>query len=137
MDRYLFPAAEAQTFNKHGIDITVYEGRCDTANVVRVHVMEGHFQEFYDVASTYIYLILDGSGEFHVNDKVIRVGAGDLLVMPPGTRIHYFGAMDMVLTVSPAFDATNERHVRFIDRRESPYSSDRGAIDGAPSENGS
>jgi hypothetical protein len=29
--------------------------------------------------------------------------------------------MDMVLTVSPAFDEKNEREVRLVDKKESPY----------------
>jgi hypothetical protein len=29
--------------------------------------------------------------------------------------------MEMVLTVSPAFDEKNERHVRFVEEQENPY----------------
>jgi hypothetical protein len=29
--------------------------------------------------------------------------------------------MEMVLTVAPAFDEKNERHVRMVDESESPY----------------
>lgn len=53
--------------------------------------------------------------------KKIEAQATDLIVIPPKTRIHYFGNMEMVLTVSPAFEEKNERHVRFIDKKESPY----------------
>lgn len=32
-----------------------------------------------------------------------------------------FGTMKMVLTVCPAFNEKNERHVRFVEEKESPY----------------
>jgi mannose-6-phosphate isomerase-like protein (cupin superfamily) len=88
-----------------------------TANVVHVSVQEGHFEEFYSVVSTYIYYIISGSGTFYINDEPVEAAATDLIVIPPNTRIHYFGTMEMVLTTSPAFDEKNERHVRMVDKR--------------------
>jgi len=119
--KYKYTAKEAKQFNKHGIDLTIYEGRVPTASVVHVSVEKGHFQEFYDIKSAYIYYIIKGYGTFFLNDEPVEARATDLIVIPPKTRIHYFGAMEMVLTVSPAFDAKNEQHVRFVDENESPY----------------
>lgn len=119
--QYKFTADKAQKFNKHGIDLTVYGEDYAPVNVVHVSVKKGHFQEFYDVKSAYIYYIVSGKGTFVLNDEKIEAEATDLIVIPPKTRIHYFGAMEMVLTVCPAFDEKNERHVRFVDESESPY----------------
>ena len=84
-------------------------------------VEKGHFQEFYDKESYYIYYIYDGKGTFVLNDEKIEAKTADLIVIPPKTRIHYFGKMKMVLTVTPAFKEENEHHVRFVDKSESPY----------------
>lgn len=119
--KYLFKAKDARHFNKYGIDLTVYGEDYPLANVVHVHVAEGHFEEFYQLKSAFIYYIIRGRGTFYLNDKKIEVEATDLVVIPPKTRIHYFGKMDMVLTVSPAFNEKNERHVRFVDKKENPY----------------
>lgn len=119
--QYKYTQKDAKKVDKHGINLTIYEGRVPTASVVRVHVDEGHFQEFYDKQSAYLYSIINGRGTFMLNDEPVEAEAGDLIVIPPETRIHYFGTMDMVLTVSPAFDADNEVHVRFVDKSESPY----------------
>lgn len=118
---YKFTADKAQKFNKHGIDLTVYGMDVPTANVVHVSVEQGHFQEFYDIKCWFIYYIYEGKGTFVLNDEKIAAQATDLIVIPPKTRIHYFGKMKMVLTVSPAWNAKNERHVRLIDKEESPY----------------
>ncbi len=119
--KYKFTKKDARKFNKHGIDLVVYDEGVLEANVVHVSVKEGHFQEFYDVKSWYQYYIYEGSGTFVLNDQKIKTRVTDLIVIPPKTRIHYFGNMEMVLTVAPAFDEKNERHVRFVDKSESPY----------------
>ncbi len=118
---YVFHAADAAKFTKHGVDLTVYGEDVPLTNVVHVSVEEGHFQEFVDVESTFIYYIVEGRGTFVLNDEGVEAVATDLVVVPPGTRIHYFGKLDMVLTVSPAFKEENERHIRFVERAESPY----------------
>lgn len=119
--QYKYTAKNAHKFNKHGIDLTVYGEDVPEANVVFVSVDKGHFQEFYDVGSYFIYYIIEGKGTFVLDDEKVEAEATDLIVIPPKTRIHYFGKMKMVLTVSPAFKEENERHVRFVDEKENPY----------------
>jgi mannose-6-phosphate isomerase-like protein (cupin superfamily) len=119
--QYKFTADGAKKFNKHGVDLTVYGDSYPLANVVHVSVNEGHFQEFFDEKSAYIYYIISGQGLFVLNDEKVEAKATDLIVIPPKTRIYYFGTMEMTLTVSPTFDEKNERHVRFVDKSENPY----------------
>ena len=121
MTKYKFTADEAKKFSKHGVDLTVYGEGVLEANVVHVSVVEGHFQEFSDKESYYTYYVYEGEGIFVLNDEKIVAKATDLIVIPPNTRIYYFGQMKMVLTVAPAFKSENENHVRFIDQSESPY----------------
>ncbi|KOU21919.1 hypothetical protein ADK52_22645 [Streptomyces sp. WM6372] len=121
MAAYKRTAAEAERFSKHGIDLTVYGQNAPSATVVHVKVERGHFQEFYNIESAYIYYIVSGRGTFRLNGESVAVSATDLVTVPPNTRIHYFGTMEMVLTVAPAFDECNERHVRFISESENPY----------------
>ncbi len=119
--QYKFSEAGAQKFSKHGIDLTIYNEKFAPANVVRVHVEEGHFQEFYDKQSAFIYSILSGCGTFYLNGEPVEAEAGDLIVIPAQTNIYYFGTMDMVLSCVPAYNPDNEVHVRFVDKSENPY----------------
>lgn len=121
MAKYKFSADEAKKFNKHGINLTVYSLNIPSANVVHVSVEKGHFQEFSDKESYYIYYIYEGSGTFVLNDEKIEAKKTDIIAIPPKTRIHYFGKMEMVLTVTPAFKAENETHIRFVEESKSPY----------------
>lgn len=121
MTKYRFTEEEAQKFNKHGIDLTVYGEGVQRMNIARVSVKEGHFQEFYDTESYFVYSILSGEGTFYLNDEPVPAKPMDLIVIPPKTRIYYFGTMEMVLSVSPAYDESHERHIRFVDPSENPY----------------
>ncbi|MEX0167508.1 hypothetical protein [Streptomyces sp. LMG1-1-1.1] len=120
MTTYRHTVEEAGRFTKHGIDLTVYGVRDPAATVVRVNVERGHFQEFYNTRSSYTYYIVSGHGVFHLDGEAVTAGPTDLITAPPNTRIFYFGAMEMVLTVAPAFDERDERHVRFISESECP-----------------
>lgn len=119
--KYRFTAKDAKKFNKHGVDLTVYGEGVPEANVVFVSAEKGHFQEFYSTRSYFTYYIIEGTGTFVLDDEQVEADATDLIVIPPNTRIHYFGTMKMVLTVAPAFNEQDERHVRFVDESESPY----------------
>lgn len=119
MTRYKFTADEADKFSKYGEDLTVYGAGVAQANVVHVSVEEGHFEEFSS-KSYYMYYIYEGSGIFVLNDEKVEAKATDLIVVPPDTRIHYFGTMKIVLTVTPAFREEDETHIRFIDKSENP-----------------
>lgn len=120
-EKYKYTAQEATKFSKHGINLTAYEQGEASANVCHVSVEKGHFEEFYDKESTFTYYVIKGNGTFVLDDEPVEVKATDLVVVPPNTRIHYFGAMKMLLTVSPAWQVDNEVHVRFVDEAESPY----------------
>lgn len=121
MTQFKFTSESARQFNKHGIDLTVYDENIPEANVCHVSVDEGHFEEFYNKKSSFIYYIIEGQGIFFLNDQKVEAGPKDLVVIPPNTRVHYFGTMKMVLTVAPAFNEEDEVHVRFVDESENPY----------------
>lgn len=120
MAKYKFTAEEADRISKHGIDLTIYGQHDPSATVSYVNVDRGHFQEFFNIRSSYTYYIVSGAGTFYLNGEAVTVAATDLIMAPPGTRTHYLGTMKMVLTVAPAFDERDERHVRFISESKSP-----------------
>lgn len=101
--------------SKHGIDLTLFPDHCPTAEVALVHVEKGHFQEFYHNSSWFLYYIQAGSGMFFLDGVETPANAGDLISVPPMTKIYYIGKMDMVLVTSPVWNEEDEVHVRFID----------------------
>ena len=114
-----FTRSKAFKVAKHGIRLWVYDSYKDApqVNTSFVSCDKGHFQEFYDKKSTFVYYIIEGKGTFYLNGKPIKVKATDLIVAKPKTKIYYFGKMKMLLNVVPSWQAKNEVHVRFIDKK--------------------
>lgn len=114
-----FTLNDSKSFEKHGIKLNVYasEKEMPEANTCLVECKEGHFQEFYDKKSTYLYYILEGKGTFYLNGKPIEAKSTDLIVAKPNTKIYYLGKMKMLLTVTPAWKEENEVHVRFVPKK--------------------
>lgn len=108
------PHRNAKATSKHGINLLVYPVNRKEVGLVHVRVKEGHFQEFYDKKSTFLYYIIRGSGRFYLNRHPISAKAADVIVAPPRTKIYYFGNMEMILVTVPAWRPENEVHVRFI-----------------------
>ena len=58
MTRFKFTADQADNFDKHGVNLTVYGENVPQASPVHVSVEKGHFQEFFDNDSYFMYYIL-------------------------------------------------------------------------------
>jgi mannose-6-phosphate isomerase-like protein (cupin superfamily) len=109
-----YPRKKAKLKNKHGIKLWVYRVNRKEAGVAYIEVKDGHFEEFYNKKSTFIYYIIEGKGVFYLDGKKTPAKATDLIVIPPMTKIYYLGKMKMTLTNIPSWRAKDEVHVRVI-----------------------
>lgn len=119
MTKYVYSEDESKHISKHGIELKVYGPLNDDIDFKRVSVEEGHFEEFKST-SWFIYYILKGNGIFVLNDEHVAVKEGDIVSIPPNTRIHYFGKLEFTLIVTPPWKAENEVHIRDVDPSENP-----------------
>lgn len=103
-----------KAISKFGIRLWAYETGLKDVGFVHTEVETGHFEEFYHRVSTFIYYIAEGEGKFFLDGVETPVKAGDLLVIPPNTRIHYRGRMTLNLITTPAWREEDEVHVRDI-----------------------
>ncbi|QQR89622.1 MAG: AraC family ligand binding domain-containing protein [Myxococcales bacterium] len=113
--RFVFTRDEAFSKSKFGIDLKVYPVRDATQNqvgMVTVETTHGHRQEFYDVASFFVYYIIEGQGAFIINGHKQPVKATDIIVVPPNHKFYYAGNLKMLLVTSPSWQPENEREVR-------------------------
>lgn len=90
-----------------GVHLAMYPSLGD-CEVVVAETETGHNQEFYHKTSTFNYIILAGEGSFFLNDEEVRVSKGDMLSIPPETRIYYKGAMRFVLVTNPPWRKEDE-----------------------------
>ena len=103
----LTKSADIPKKEKFGINLNIYPD-VDGAGIVSVSTEVGHNQEFYDKQSTFTYIILEGGGTFFLDDETVEVAKGDVLSIPPNTRIYYKGKFKMILLITPAWKPENE-----------------------------
>jgi len=111
----------SKQLHKFGVEITPYQFIDSNISAVFESVEEGHFKEFLNKLSTFVWFIAEGEGTFVINDEPQVVKKNDLIIVPPNTRVHYFGKMKMLLLNIPAFDETQDELIRDVKKEESPY----------------
>ena len=110
--------SEMTKFDKNGVNFVGFGSPNSVVGIVMESVEKGHFEEFVHDKSTFIYIFLEGEGVFFLDGTPVKVEAGDMLTVSPGTRIYYFGELKQLLITNPAFDPKYERHIRDVDERE-------------------
>lgn len=81
----------------------------DTAqlSIHRVKI-RGEAKKHYHKFLTEYYVILEGAGEIEMDDALVAVKPGDVVMIPPGTRHALRGAFEIINVVVPPFDPADE-----------------------------
>ena len=114
--KFKFTKSKAKFFKKAGVKMWVYSSKedCQQGNVVYQEVDGGHYEEFVNYKSAFIYYIIEGKGKFIIEDEEYPVEATDVIIVPPGKRFYYLGKMKQVLVVAPAWKESSEKVIRKI-----------------------
>lgn len=106
----------AGVVEKHGVRMQIYNSRedCPQAAVAYQETERGHAEEFYHEKSAFIYFILEGKGTWIIEDAEYPAEAGDVVIVPPGKRFYFRGALKQVCVTAPAWEEKHEKHVRYI-----------------------
>jgi len=65
----------------------------------------------FNKKSDLIYYILDGDGEFIIENQVFKVTAGDVVFIPKNTKCQDKGKMTLLAFSNPRFDPNNYEKV--------------------------
>lgn len=68
-------------------------------------------KKHYHKRLTEYYVILSGSGEMEMDDEIVPVAPGDVIMIPPGVRHVARGEFEIINIVAPPFDPTDEHVV--------------------------
>jgi mannose-6-phosphate isomerase-like protein (cupin superfamily) len=113
----VYKKEKALQIEKHGVRMRIYNFKedCPQAAVAYQETDIGHREEFYHEKSAFIYYIIEGSGTWVIEDKEYPVSAQDVVIVPPGKRFYFRGALKQVCITAPAWEEAFERHVRFVE----------------------
>ncbi|HEY7976756.1 MAG TPA: cupin domain-containing protein [Rhizomicrobium sp.] len=112
----IFHQKDAFRTSKNGVDMWIYNGKpeCPEAAVAYQETTTGHAEEFRHAKSAFIFFIIEGSGEWVVEDETFPVRAHDVVIVPAGKKFHYRGNLKQVCITAPAWEAEFEEHVRDV-----------------------
>ena len=113
----IFRRSDAFHTSKHDVDMWIYNGRDDLAQaaVAYQETAVGHSQEFRHHESAFVFYVIEGAGEWVIEDEVFPVAATDVVIVPPGKRFYYRGQLKQVCVTAPAWQAEHEESVRIVD----------------------
>lgn len=97
--------------DKAGVALKVF-GNIGDCGVVIAQTDTGHVNEIMHKTSTFHYIILDGSGEFVIDNKKVSVTAGDKVSIERNTPFYYRGQLRLLLLTNPPWTEEGEVLVR-------------------------
>ena len=80
-----------------------------------VYSTKGHDCYSYNSESTHIYHVVEGNGNFIIDDEVIEVKAGDTITIEPNKVFTYEGNMIITFEMIPNFKEENDHFVKKVD----------------------
>lgn len=113
----IFKRRDAICIEKNGVDMWIYNGVDDSeqAAVAYQETRVGHCEEFRHNKSAFIYYIIEGSGHWIIDGIAFEVAASDVVIIPPGIKFYYTGALKHVCITAPAWQPQHEESIRIVD----------------------
>ena len=104
-----FKLKDAHKFGWKGLKGWAYNSNVDFENASAAYFeVNGAHGKVKTTKSDRIYLVLEGTGEFIINEKVMKVEKMDVIIVPKNTYYDYKGKMKLFLVHCPAFDENAE-----------------------------
>jgi len=107
-----FTLDKALEFGWDGLKAWAYNSKEDFSRASAAYFeVTGSHGKTKTSKSDRIYLVLEGQGEFIINDKAISVQKSDVIIVPKNTPYDYKatkGTLKLFLVHSPAFDPDAE-----------------------------
>lgn len=84
------------------------------AGVCLIETEKGHETTIIEHKCDFAYYILKGKGYFVIDNQKESCKAGDLVVIPAGSKFRYIGKLTMLLITAPAFYPEQEETIKKI-----------------------
>ena len=99
-----FTLEKAKQFGWDGIKGFEYSNKDDFTNAsVAYAEVTGRHGKIKNIKSDRVYIVVEGEGEFILDDEAISVKKMDAIIVPKNTPYDYHGNMKIFLVDMPAF----------------------------------
>ncbi|MEM5778688.1 MAG: cupin domain-containing protein [Candidatus Aenigmatarchaeota archaeon] len=107
-----FKLKDAYKFGWEGLKGLAYNSKKDFKRAsAAMFEVTGRHGKVKSLVSDRVYLVLEGQGEFIINNKKVTVKKDDVIIVPKNTPYDYKavkGKLKLFLVHTPAFDETKE-----------------------------
>jgi len=79
----------------------------DLVSIHRVKIAQEARKHYHKTLTEY-YIVLSGNGELELDDDVVAVSPGDVVMIPPGTAHVARGELEIINVVCPPFNPDDE-----------------------------
>jgi mannose-6-phosphate isomerase-like protein (cupin superfamily) len=88
----------------HELRVYVDDAALPTLSITEIHRLQPYdWSESKD--KTFFYYILEGQGDFHLNDDVLSLAQGDLFVVPQNARYRTPVGIKLLAITTPRFSS--------------------------------
>ena len=107
--KYKYCFKDALQLGWDGLKVYSYSEKTDFERAsAGVFEVTTHHGKVKSLVSDRIYYVLEGSGQFIINNESFDVSQSDVIIVPRNTEYDYMGKMKLFLVHTPAFDYTQE-----------------------------
>jgi mannose-6-phosphate isomerase-like protein (cupin superfamily) len=108
-----FKLKDSNKFGWEGLKGFAYNSKGDFENASAAYFeLDGRHGKIKNQKSDRTYFVIDGSGEFIINNKIVKVEKMDVIIVPKNTLYDYKGKMKLFLVDSPAYDKDSEVKIK-------------------------
>lgn len=104
-----FTLNEAFKFGWPGLDGYAYNSKDDFLRAsAALFIVTGRHGKVKNSESDRVYFVIEGNGQFFIENKTINVKDNDVIIISKNTIYDYEGKMKLFLVHTPAYDEKNE-----------------------------
>ena len=100
--------------HKEGCNLIIPKDNKEEHGIYLEESINGHDCYSYNTISKHIYHVIEGEGEFVVDNKIIPVKKGRTIVIEPNQIFYYKGKMLLFLEMLPDFKEENNYIVEHV-----------------------
>lgn len=100
--------------NKEGFDLIISKDNTEEHGYFLVNSIYGHDCYSYNSESTHIYSVLEGEGEFIIDNTSFIIKKGDIITIKPKQVFYYSGKMLLTMEMLPNFKEENDHLVKKV-----------------------
>ena len=108
MSNYVKKMPNIPSFKQNGFDGYNIETDNKNISITFEDVYEKHEKYCTNTKSTHFYFVVDGNGQFKINNDIYEVGKDDLIEIPPNNKFVFSGRMKLLLIMNPEYNEEND-----------------------------